>query len=205
MKSKPENNEKFTQSESLAVIREMIRISQLKLHNDGILFILWGWLLFLIAGLGFLERSWTMPQGLQSVFRISGVIAPFVVLAYTVYYVLRQRRLVQTYIGVSLRYVWISLFVSMVLVNLIQFNVLQQINFELQHPLFMVLMAFATTITGGILRYRLIIGGGIIFGVLAYVASKLNLREQLLLEAVAWLIAFVIPGHILFYRRKASE
>jgi hypothetical protein len=29
-------------------------------------------------------------------------------------------------------------------------NVLHSINFELQHPLFMVLMAFAVTVTGGI-------------------------------------------------------
>lgn len=32
---------------------------------------------------------------------------------------------------------------------------MHQINFELQHPLFMVLTAFAITITGVILRYRL--------------------------------------------------
>ena len=34
-----------------------------------------------------------------------------------------------------------------------------QHQFELQHPLFMVLMAFAVTVTGGILRHRLIIIG----------------------------------------------
>jgi len=115
---------------------------------------------------------------------------------------LKQRKKVQTYIGISLRYVWISLFVCMVLVNLIQFNVLQDINFELQHPIFMVLMAFAVTTTGGILRYRMIIIGGVAFGILALVASYLNLQEQLLIESVAWAIAFIIPGHILYANRK---
>jgi len=81
-------------------------------------------------------------------------------------------------------------------------NVLHSINFQLQHPLFMVLMAFAVTVTGGILRQRLIIIGGVVFGALALTASYLGLQEQLLLEAVAWMVAFIIPGHILFAKRN---
>ena len=107
-----------------------------------------------------------------------------------------------TYIGVSLRYVWVSLFLSMVLVNLIQFNVLHKINFELQHPIFMVFIAFAIVVTGGILRFKLIIAGGIVFGLMAYVCSYFPLQEQLLIEAIAWIIALIIPGHILYSKRN---
>jgi len=89
----------------------------------------------------------------------------------------------------------------MVLVNLIQRNVMHQINFELQHPLFMVLTAFAITITGVILRYRLLIVGGTVFGLLALAASYLELPEQLLVESLAWLIAFIIPGHLLHVKK----
>jgi branched-subunit amino acid ABC-type transport system permease component len=66
----------------------------------------------------------------------------------------------------------------------------------------MVLMAFAVTITGGILRYRLIIIGGVVFGILALVASYLNLKEQLLVESAAWTISFIIPGHLIYANRK---
>jgi len=31
----------------------------------------------------------------------------------------------------------------------------------------------------------------------------MGLKEQLLIEAIAWLIAFVIPGHILYSKRKS--
>jgi hypothetical protein len=109
---------------------------------------------------------------------------------------------VQTYIGISLRWIWFSLIISLVLINLIQFNVLHKINFELQHPLFMVVIAFAIVATGGILRYRLIIAGGIVFGLLAYLCSYLTLPQQMLIEAIAWAIAFVIPGHILYAQRN---
>ena len=66
----------------------------------------------------------------------------------------------------------------------------------------MVFMAFAVTVTGGILRFRLIIIGGVIFGILALTASYLKLQEQLLVESVAWIIAFIVPGHILYANRE---
>jgi hypothetical protein len=69
----------------------------------------------------------------------------------------------------------------------------------------MVLFAFAITVTGGILRYRMIIAGGILFAVLALAASWLDLKYQLLLEAFAWLVAFIVPGHILYSKRKVVK
>jgi hypothetical protein len=89
------------------------------------------------------------------------------------------------------------------LINLIEANVLHKIIFELQHPIFMMFIAYAIIITGGILRYRMMIAGGIVFGILAYLGSHLSLQNQLLAEASAWLIAFIIPGHILFSKRKS--
>ena len=90
----------------------------------------------------------------------------------------------------------------MVLINLIQFNVLHKIHYELQHPVFMVIFAFAIVVTGGILRYKLILLGGIIFGLLALVASYMSLPTQLLIDALAWMIAFTIPGHYMYVKRK---
>lgn len=132
-----EQQDSLDEQKSLRVIREMIQVSQKKLQNDGILFILWGWISFI--GNFFLEYLpgvlITTHQIMQFV-RPLRVILPVFALAYTLYYILKQRKKVQTYIGISLRYVWFLLFICMVLVNLIQFNVLKSINFELQHPIF---------------------------------------------------------------------
>jgi len=186
------------ENQSLTVIKEMIAVSRIKLRQDGILFIVWGWVLFYVSFSGFITRSIVLTYQMNRIISRLGIILGAAAALFTIYYLIRQRKKVQTYIGVSLRYVWTSLFLSTVLVNLIQMNVLHSINFELQHPLFMVLMAFAVTVTGGILRHRLIIIGGAVFGALALTASYLGLKEQLLLEAVAWMIAFIVPGHILF-------
>ena len=193
----------LNETQSLLVIKEMIQVSKIKFKRDGILFIVWGWILFLnYFFLNYLTNVLEITHQLMQIVHVLRILLPVFGFAYSVYYIYLQRKKVQTYIGISLRYVWISLFLSMVLVNLIQFNVLGSINFELQHPIFMVFIAFAVIITGGILRYRLIIIGGILFAVLAYTASYFKLQEQLLIESIAWVIAFIIPGHILYANRE---
>jgi len=204
MKTNEYHSEPLNEIQSLNVIKKMIRVSRQKLKNDSILFIVWGWIFFInYFFLNYLTHILFITNQALRIVRYLRVILPVIGIVYTLYYMLQQRKRVQTYIGSSLRYVWISLIVCFILVNLIQNNVLHSINFELQHPIFMVLIAFAITVTGGILRYRLIIGGGIIFGILALVASYFKLHEQLLIESIAWLIAFVIPGHILYSKRKS--
>ena len=195
-------SDKFDESQSLQLIQEMLQVSQRKLKKDGVLLILWGWIMtihyLVIYILGKTNPSYQVNRTFKYLV-IGFVLFGF---AFTLYYILKQRKKVQTYIGVSLRYVWVSMFFSMVLVNLIQNNVLHEINFELQHPIFMIIIAFAIVVTGGVLRYKLIIIGGIIFALLGFVSSYLALSDQLLLEAIAWFIAFVIPGHILYSERK---
>ena len=193
------------EQQSLRIVREMIQTSKNRLRNNGILFIIWGWVLSALYLAMFLDRKLISGYRLNHALSIFFWVAVIGALLYTVYYVYRQRSRVQTYIGVSLRYIWISMFICLVLLNLIQFNVLHEIIFELQHPVFMVVIAFAITASGAILRYPLLIAGGIFFGAAAYISSLMPLPEQLLAEAVSWLAAFAIPGHVLYAKRKAGK
>ena len=191
------------ENQSISIIREMIQVSRKKLKNDGILFIIWGWVMTLYSTASFLDGRLVMTYQLKTFLKyfVSGMA--IAALLFTIYYIYSQRKKIQTYIGISLRYIWIFMFICLVLINLIQANVMHKIVFELQHPIFMIIIAFAILSTGAILRYWLIIAGGMVFGILAYVASYLQLPDQLLAEAVAWIIAFVIPGHILYAKRKS--
>jgi hypothetical protein len=203
METKQSNADSFDENQSIHLIREMIQVSQRKLRNDGILFILWGWIMFFNYLTMFLLRKIVIPFLWNKIlnYLVSAIIAAGLI--FTVYYIYRQRKKVQTYIGISLRYVWVSVFVCMVLINLIQFNVLNKIYFELQHPIFMVIIAFAVVVTGGILRYKMIIIGGLVYGLLAYISSYVELPTQLLIDAIAWMIAFSVPGHLLYAKRNS--
>lgn len=197
------NSQDFDEKKSIHLIQEMLQVSKRKFHADGILMILWGWIMAIKNFTDYTMNISNFPYQIIWYLEIALIVIALLGLVYTIFYILRQRLKVQTYIGVSLRYVWIGMFFSMVLVNVIQFNVLHVINFELQHPIFMVIIAFATVVTGGILRYKLIIIGGICFGLLALASSYLPLSTQLLLEGIAWFIAFVVPGHILYSKRNS--
>ena len=202
METKQQDLDSFDENQSLQVIKQMIQVSQKKLKNDGILFILWGWISFLTYMFEYIVMS--VPHTYQ-VTAVKGYISMTLGIfgiSYTIFYIYKKSRKVTTYIGVSLRYVWVSMFAGMVLINLIQGNVLHKITFELQLPIFMILVSFALVVTGGILSYKMIIAGGIIFGLCAYLASFYPLHQQLLIQSLAWLFAFIIPGHILHAKRN---
>lgn len=196
------NSETFDEAQSLKVIREMIQVSQKKLRNDGILLIVWGYAASLPALINYFKEILFLPNRVMFLLKFVDPVLPLLALAFTIYYIINERKKVTTYIGASLRYVWISLFGCMVLTNLILYNVTHEVNFTLQHPLFMVLTAFSILVTGAILRYKLIIAGGILFGVLAYFASFLALHDQMILDGIGWFLALAIPGHIMYYKRN---
>jgi hypothetical protein len=203
METNKANSEFFDENQSLQVIREMIEVSQKKLKNDGILFILWGWLGLYNYISGYILEQVVSTYQIRKIHDYFGTGIFIIAFVFSLYYVFKQSKKVQTYIGISLRYVWLSLVVCLSLTNMIIYNTNHVINFNMQHPIFMVFIAFATVITGGILRYRLVIFGGVIFGILAYSSSYFKLPEQMLFEAAAWLIAFIIPGHILYSKRNS--
>ena len=196
------NTENFDEKQSLQIIKAMIQVSHRKIKNDGILLIIWGWIWFLGRLSDYL--FWTIPhtQEMKQIKNIVGFIIFILALFYTIFYIYKQRRRVATYIDISLRYIWLSLIFGMSLISMILYNVLKEPNFELQHPIFMVFIAFAIVATGGILRYRLLIIGGIVFAALAYFSSFFAIQEQMLIESFAWLTAFVIPGHLMFTKRN---
>ncbi|WP_430934778.1 hypothetical protein [Saccharicrinis sp. 156] len=201
-----ENIHVFDEEQSIRVIKDMIEVSRKKLQNDGILFIIWGWTMFInYFFLNYLTSILVTSQQVMSIVRPLRILLPLFAIGFTIYYITKERKKVKTYIGISLRYIWVSMFFCMVFINLIQFNVLQKINFELQHPIFMILIAFAITISGVVIRYKMIIIGGILFAILGLTASYFLLISQMLIEAIAWFVAFVIPGHMLYAQRKEKN
>ncbi|GET25382.1 hypothetical protein [Prolixibacter sp. NT017] len=194
-------SEQHQEEQPIEVFSGLSRLIQHFVFRPGALLILWGWVMFYSYAMNYLTQKILMASRTQSLLGNLGIVLGAVAFIITIFYLLRQAKPVARQ-GIYIRYVWVSLFVSLVLINLIQYNVLQQINFELQHPIFMVIIAFAIVVSGSILKYPLLLAGGIIFGILAYVASMMSLTDQLLVEAIGWLVAFILPGHIRYLRHK---
>lgn len=202
MKETNKKADQIDENQSLMIIKEMIQVSQKKIKNDGILFIVWGYVMLYNYLSSYILRNLVISFQVEDAFRYFGNGLGIAAFAYTIYYIYKKSRKTSTYISISLRYVWISLIICLSMTNIIMYKELGTLNIELQHPILMLFIAFATVVTGGILRYKLIIIGGIVFGMLAYTCSFLDIGAQMIAEAAAWLIAFIIPGHYLFANRK---
>ena len=196
---------KFTELDSLRVMGQMLRLARTGLYRNAIIFIVWGWTQFAVLFFcNYLVTFFVYPEWVRSVVHFLRIALPLSALGFTLYYLFRIRRMVKTHFDFALLFVWIFLIVSMVMMNLIQFNVLQSINFRLQHALFMVLISYAILVTGVILRARLLIAGGLFFALMAYLSSFFALETQIAIESVAWLISFAVPGHVMHakYRKE---
>ena len=173
--------------------------------HESILFIIWGWILFYDYFRFYLVKKMSFSYDFNRILEYSSVILVIAGILFTGYYLYNKREILKTEKGKSLLTVWISLLTGMVMINLIQMNVVHQIVFELQHAVYMLITAFAIVMTGRIIRNPLTLIGGVVFAILAFTASYLNLREQLLLEAIGWMVSFVIPGHILFHKINKNK
>lgn len=80
-----------------------------------------------------------------------------------------------------------------------------EVNFELLHPLQMVLIGFALFVTGGIYRYYLLSACGVIMWVAAAIGANFEINTQFLVRAIADLLCFVIPGILMYYSSKKQQ
>lgn len=165
------------------------------------LVVLWGWAQFLGFFRFFFVRvvsfSFAVTKTLEYV--TNGLL--LLVFLFTVNYLWVHRAWFKKPEVKTLAAIWITLVCSMVMVNVMQMNVLHHVVFELQHALFMLLTGIAILLTGSVIRNKWMLVGGVIFALLAFAASYFVLKNQMLLEGIGWLVAFVIPGHVMLRRK----
>lgn len=172
---------------------------QLKDHR-GILFIVWGWTMFYSYFTEYVKGELLIVYPTREILSFVGYAMGIIAVLFTIYFLIHLPKPLWAYHQL-LKYIWLSILVGLVTINLVMFNVLHEVMFELQHPVFMVFIAFGVFVTGLVLKYWPTIVGGVFFAVMAYLCSLVPLHEQMLVESAAWVAAFIIPGHMMAVRR----
>ena len=108
----------------------------------------------------------------------------------------------KTFVEESVDFLWIGL--ALAFVALVSINIASG---QWQHAFtyFILLYAIGTFITGKLIRFRPLITGGLINFILAIIASKYDFDYQLLIGALAILISYIIPGHLLRSRYQKQK
>lgn len=209
MEANQKTTESFNEEQSLKVIHEMIQTAKQRHNQDGILFIVWGWIMLILSFWSYFSQNMVSTSNMMDIARFLNPAFYLGGLGFTIYYLVRRNRQVKTYFGKTLLFIWIGMFACMVINSIIHWNYVNDMMtesnvpfFTIQHLVQMMIIGFTTFITGLILNQRLVIIGGIIFALLAVPASWLSLPEALLLDMAGWVIAFIIPGHIIYAKRN---
>jgi hypothetical protein len=191
--------ENFSPQESLRLIQSMITKTKQGISDKSIYFLVWGWITFIACtGQFVLKHIYNYEKHYQVWWlTVVGII-------FSAWYSSKEEktRKVKTYIGDSIKYLWIGMGIAYFVLSMI----LSKYGWDkIVFPFFIMLYGLGTFISGSILQFRpLVIGGIIAFG-LAIGAAYIDYDYQMLFGAAAILISYIIPAYMLRRRNKHSN
>jgi uncharacterized protein with PQ loop repeat len=214
-----QNEHQLTEAESLQIITEMIGKVKSHCHESGSGAILWGSVIGLCSLMSFLQLYFHLSIGFDIWILSLVAIIPQLFIVWNN----RRKRTIETYSEAAMNAVWstfaIVLFGLILYLNLIG-NISKQLMLNEQqfllmkntqtgelkeivpfvlssNSLFLLIYAFPTLATGFIRKFKPMILGGILC-MLGFVASLfLNTTFDFLLQAIAVIVSWRIPGLIL--------
>lgn len=184
-------DENFSPQQSLQLIETMISKVRSDITTNRFYFLFWGWLTFLAILSQFLLK---VVMRYQHHYLVWTAIIPAV--AITVLYANRHNRnSYRTYIGDSMKHLWMGIGVSFFVLSFI----ISKSNggWLIAYPFFIVFYGLGTFVSGMFLKFNPLIIGGVFNWVLACACVLLPYDYQLLVAAAAILTSYIIPGHIL--------
>ena len=194
-----ETEKTMNSEESILLIQRMINTAKENLEDKSFYFLLWGWLVFAACLINFILIN--ISFGMKEIGWV--VLMPLGAIISSIYgYRQGKKQRVQSYIGDIMKYVLIAFMVSLFFVILFM-NKLGLASY----PMVMLIYGIWLFISGGALKFRPLIIGGIINWILAVVSLFVLFEEQLIILALAVLLGYIIPGHMLRmkYRKRKPE
>ncbi len=191
--------ENISGQESFAIIESMINKAKNQFSENGHLYLLWGWVIFITSLLQFVLLSIVHYSNHYIVW-----VLPWLTVIYQVFYLAKQKRRkrVATYTDHIIGFVWLSFFVLLILFGFILGHELRSDYYKLICPTSLALYGMPTFLSGIILRFRPLVIGGIGCWLLSIATLFARYDYQLLFLPVAMVIAWIIPGYLLQIKYK---
>ena len=194
-----ENSQNFSAEQSLQVIRSMIEKAKQDVAKNSFYFLLWGWLIFIAAILHFVLMKFTdfeYPYAGWNLMWI-GAIASMIK-------GIRESRktVVKTFVGEAMKYFGISqaiLYGGLILI----FG--RYDLWEVSFPFYILMYAVACFFMGALIQFPLLKWTGLFCLPIIIASFYVSFQWQLLLLALAILISYIIPGHVLSAREKLQN
>jgi len=190
-------NTPLTHEESLSIIQRMISEAQGAVAKDSFDFILWGWALVAASIIHYilLVANTSIPP--PSAYLLLGVCGIY---AWLHHRNENKQERVKTHIDTILIYIWsafgFALFIAMFFAGVAQVSPI---------PIILLIAGQATFISGGVLKFRPLVVGGVVLGFFGAIAWFLPEQWQVVMQAGAYLAGYLLPCYILIRKGKTAD
>ena len=181
--------------ESLELIAETIAKTKENFKYQSFYYLLWGWL---VAGASLFQYVLINFTEFEMNY-LPWPILMFIGAIISIIYSIRLGRTIQieTYLGSFIKHLWIVLGISFFCMLFIC------IKLEITPTSSVLLLAAIGTMVSGLtMKFKPLIFGGIIFAIFSIVTLYFSGSEQLVLNAIAIVLGYLIPGYLLKYSKK---
>src|SRR5688572_6103818 len=201
--SKPStmSEERFSPEQSLQLIGSMINTAKGRFSENGHLYLLWGWTVFVCSIAQFILMNYLQFEHHYMVWMLT-----WLVFIYQMIYINRQQKKVKvrTYMDEIMGVVWITFVILMFLFGFLLGMLMGDDYYRYINPAFLALYGMPTVLSGTILKFRPLVLGGVCCWLLSVVSTFVPYEYQLLLLAAAVGIAWIVPGYILRNKFKKT-
>jgi len=196
------SQENFSAEQSLQVIHQMIEKAKNQFSENGHLYLLWGWIVFICSVAQFVLLKFVKYEHHYYVWGLT-----WLAVIYQIFYLRKQnkKQKIQTYADKMAGYIWISFFILLMLAGFSIGKIGGDNYYKLFGPIFLAIYGVPTFLSGVFLRFKPLVIGGIGCWLLSVVAHFIPYDFQLLLLSAAMIIAWIIPGYALQKRHKTQN
>jgi len=190
----------FNETKALQVVDEMISIARNRIDENGFLFLLWGWIVFLGNILAYFWQRSEMYGNIGATWAILGTLGGIV----TAIYIARKEKAkkVKTYVDRFIAFLWGSFIIALLI---FQVFLVRGEHFQLINPIILVITGMATFTTGGALKFKPLIYGGILFWIFGMTTFIITTESQFLISAGAMVLGYLVPGYMLMAKFKKEN
>jgi len=190
----------FTPQESLQLIESMINRAKDKYAEDGSMYLMWGWLVFICGLLQFLLLHVFQYEYHYIVWLAT---IPFFIFQYFYVSKKQKQQKVVTYADNIVGYVWLTFAIVIILLGFIVGLLTTGEYYTHIIHILLAIYGMPVFLTGVIVRFKPLTIGGIACWILCIISCFITIYDyQFLLIPVAMLVAWVIPGYLLRAKYK---
>jgi hypothetical protein len=188
----------MTPQDSLKLIEKFIANYRRNYQSDSYFFLLWGWLIALASLSHFILLRVMIGLGSYTHINLFSALiwGGFVVTGFLMQYFHMRRNqdksLIRSHLDRVISVLWQTTGYGILLVALLSIKL-----GEYPSPFVLTVAGLATFITGRVIRFSPLKWGGIVFFIFAVVAAFVVNEYQLLVNAVAIVLGYIIPGYLL--------